>query len=95
MRKSDCILNEGQTSNSFNLEGERGDLTGSKMKKGNKKKKGNSESPLKSSMKQHEGKESEVFRRSSSQQQIITNDKESRKKNARSQFEQKLERHAQ
>ena len=67
MRKSDCILNEGQTSNSFNLEGERGDLTGSKMKKG-KKKKGNSESPLKSSMKQHEGKESEVFRRSSSQQ---------------------------
>ena len=93
MRKSDCILIDGHTANSFNLE-DRSHATGSKMKKGSKKK-GNSESPLKSSIKKQEGKEIDAFRRSSSQNQIITNDKDSRKKNSRSQFEEKLERHAQ
>ena len=46
MRKSDCVLNEGYITNSFNLEN-RGNA---KTKKVNKKK-GSSESPLKSSLK--------------------------------------------
>ena len=73
MRKSDCILNDGHTTNSFNLENR-----GNAKSKKNNKKKGSSQSPLKSSLKKSEGKEIDIFRRSSSQHQIPTNDGGSR-----------------
>ena len=96
MRKSDCILNDVCNSNAFMDLENKANASDSKMTKKSHKKKGGSESPMKTSVKQQEGKEVEIFRRSSSQHQIITNDKDSsRKKNSRSQFEQKLERHAQ